>query len=292
MIYLLLAIFCSTCLLLVFKIIQGKNIDKLPVIVVNYGMCCVLGVLTSPVSISISEIMAKEWFPMSIMLGTLFITVFYMVAVSTQLNGVAVTAVAFKLSVVIPVAAAFYLYNDQVTAMKLAGIFTATAAIVLTSYDGKESDLAKKKSAVLLPGIVFVGSGISDAFFNYIQAGYLADEDYSIFLMTLFFTSGIIGLAILLYNVNQKKMRMNTGAWVAGALLGIPNFGSAYFMILALEKSGIESSALWPLNNIGIILVSTLIAAMFFKERLNKFGIAGILAAVISILMLGFATYG
>ena len=45
-------------------------------------------------------------------------------------------------------------------------------------------------------------------------------------------------------------------------------------MILALENSGLEPSALWPLNNIGSILLSTVAAAVFFDERLSKSGIA------------------
>src|SRR5688572_30240410 len=107
MFYLFLATLCSTCLLLILKFIQKHSIDRLPVIVVNYFVCGIVGYVTAAEKISFATLPEKAWLLHALILGTLFITVFYMVAVSTQTNGVAITAVAFKLSVVIPVIAAY-----------------------------------------------------------------------------------------------------------------------------------------------------------------------------------------
>lgn len=290
MFYLLLAIICSTCLLLIFKFIQRYQTDTLPVIVVNYFVCGIIGAFTSPERISVSHLAEKEWLLPTIGLGVLFICVFNMVAASTQLNGIAITAVAFKLSVVIPVVVAFYLYHDRFTFLKVTGILLAVVAIFLTSKDDSNKNPTAKGFASLLPALVFLGSGISDAVFNYIQATFLSENDHHFFLVVLFVTAGAGGLVafVVLWLKNRSALQPKT--LLAGIVLGIPNYGSAYFMILALERSGVESSALWPLNNIGIILLSTVTAALFFKERINRYGIAGIAIAILSILMIGIAS--
>lgn len=291
MIYLFLAAFCSTCLLLILKYVQKHSMDRLPVIVVNYFVCGVVGYLIAEEQMSIASLPEKAWLPHALLLGTLFITVFYMVAVSTETNGVAITAVAFKLSVVIPVIAAYFLYGDQFTPMKIAGIILAAAAILLTSKEDKsQSPKAKGRGlTALFPPLVFIGSGFCDSLFNYIQATLLPEADYNFFLIIVFGIAGVGGLiALIIKTIRTKKLPL-WKEFIMGIVLGVPNYGSAYFLILALEKSGFESSALFPLNNIAIILLSTLLAAVLFKERINKYGIAGIALAVISIVLIASA---
>ncbi|HXH18349.1 MAG TPA: hypothetical protein VNJ07_04625 [Chitinophagales bacterium] len=289
MFFLLLAIMCSTCLLLIFKYIQRQKLSKLQVIIVNYFTAAAIGALTTPGKISFSYFLSQAWFPLTILLGIIFISVFYSVALSTQLNGVAITSVAFKLSLVIPVAAAYFLYGDKFGFMKIAGILLALAAILLTSMG--ESDNSKKAGgwAALLPLVVFIGSGITDAFFNFMQKRYLSQQDFSSFLGILFFTAGTAGTVAFLFSWLKKQSVFQPKAAGAGVLLGIPNYGSAYFLILALEHSGMEPSALWPLNNIGIILLSTASAAVIFRERIGRHGAAGIITAITAIALIAFS---
>jgi len=287
MFYLLLSIICSTCLLVVFKYIERCKLETLPVVVVNYFVCGVVGALNSETAISFSELAAREWWFPAIALGMLFVSIFYTVAVSTQINGVATTAVAFKLSVAIPVIAAFYLYGDRFTFLKIAGIVLALVAIFLTSRDGLSAKTTAKGFVSVLPFIVFFGSGVCDTAFNYIQQTFLAENDYDAFLGVLFVTAGSAGLILLFLRSAVKHTMPGWKSIPAGILLGIPNYGSAYFMILALERTGLESSAVWPLNNIGIILLSTAVAALLFREHVSRSGMAGVLLAVISILLIG-----
>lgn len=291
MLFLLLAVVCSTGLLVMFKLIERNNLEKLPVIVVNYFTAAAIGAINTPGKISFGYFLSQSWFPIAVMLGIFFITVFYSVALSTQLNGISITSVAFKLSLVIPVAAAWLLYGDEFGFLKIAGIFLALVAIFLTSKTDGEATHHTTGLARFLPAFVFIGSGMCDSVFNYIQYKYLAEDSYSSFLVILFLTAGIFGMLMFIYHLAKKKSVFQPKTILLGILLGIPNYGSAYFMILALEYSGVQASALWPLNNIGIILLSTAIAAMLFGEKLNSQGIIGMVIAIFSILLIGLSSY-
>jgi len=62
---------------------------------------------------------------------------------------------------------------------------------------------------------------------------------------------------------------VNRVSIVSGILLGLANLGTVYFLLKALSVPSWESSIVYPLNNFGIVLASTLVAVLFFGERLT-----------------------
>jgi len=287
MIYLLLTLLCSTCLMLVFKLIAKFNLSTFPVVVINYMVCAMLGILLHGKAPSLTELFSRSWLPFALVLGSLFISVFYLVGVSTRLNGITPAAIAFKLSLAIPVCAAFFLYNESLGVVKIAGIVLSIPAIYLSSKTEENSiQISKHKYAFVLPVIVFLGSGIVDALFNFVQRNHLEDHDKNIFLISLFGTASLIGGAILLINLLQGKLKITLGVVLMGIILGLPNYGSVYFMYKTLEFSGMESSVIFPVNNIGIIILSSFLAFILFKEKLSRINFIGVIIAIISIALI------
>jgi drug/metabolite transporter (DMT)-like permease len=45
----------------------------------------------------------------------------------------------------------------------------------------------------------------------------------------------------------------------------------------------------FPINNIGIVLLSTLLAAVLFKEKLTGRALLGLLLAILSIAIIAFS---
>jgi len=63
-----------------------------------------------------------------------------------------------------------------------------------------------------------------------------------------------------------------------------------YFLLKALAQPSWESSIVYPLNNFGIVLVSTVVAVVLFRERLTKATGLSLCAAASSIVLLYAAT--
>lgn len=286
--YLLLTIICSTCLMLVFKYLDHLDVKTFPVIVINYLVCTIIGFSLESQQFSITTSISQPWFPFAIFIGLMFITVFYLVGLSTRLNGVTPATVAFKLSVVVPVAAAFVLYGDAVSFLKITGILLALVAIYLTSKTEEHVKSGAGGILKFLPVFIFIGSGIVDATINYTQTNYLVGISYNSFLIFLFGTATTLGSIALIFNIMRGKNTLHLKTIGAGILLGVPNYGSLYFMIKTLEFSGMESSAIWPVNNIGIITLSSFSAFFLFKERISRVNILGIVIAIISIILIGY----
>src|SRR5688572_22025981 len=132
MLYLIGSIIFSSWLTLSFKVVEKFGINNLQVIVFNYVTCVITGSIVNgnfPINRST---WSEKWFPWALVMGTIFILLFNIVAVTTQKSGVAVASVAYKLSLVIPFLFSLYLYNEENTVLKTIGIITALVAVVLT----------------------------------------------------------------------------------------------------------------------------------------------------------------
>lgn len=290
MLDILLCILTTTMLMVVFKLLGQFKISTYPTIVVNYWVCVLTGIVAQGHVPQVALISSKPWFPLALTLGLLFITVFNLIGASARNAGITVTAIANKMSLVIPIAAAFLLYGDVVTPVKITGISLALVSIALTTYTPPEG---RKKGAsiwvlYLLPLSVFIGSGIVDSLVNFVQSQYLKGVSYQEFLIFLFLTAATLGTVGLMVQLLRGKAQLNWKVLVAGIALGLPNYGSIYFMMRALEFSGLESSAVFPLINIGVVSLSALVAYFAFKEYLSKLNMAGIVLAIAAIALLSY----
>ena len=276
MIYLILSILSSTGIFVLFKLFNKYNINTLQAIVVNYITACICGSLLYDGSININEIVNSNWFYGAIGLGFLFIAIFNVMALTAQKNGLSVASVASKMSVIIPVLFGIYVYNESIGLYKIIGIILALIAVYLTSLKQK-GDVVLTRS-ILLPILLFFGSGIIDTFINY----FAPDDKIPLFSATIFAIAGIIGIVILSF---KSKSHFKIKSIPFGVALGIVNYCSIYFLLKALRVDGFESSTLFTINNVAIVAVSTLVGLLLFKEKISTKNWIGIGIAMISILL-------
>jgi uncharacterized membrane protein len=98
------------------------------------------------------------------------------------------------------------------------------------------------------------------------------------------FSFGLI--AAIIKMLKEKTNHFTPKTILAGIMLGIPNYFSIYMLFKALSVKSWEDSFVFPVNNIGIVILSTVFAVVIFKEKLNKLNLIGLALAVISILVL------
>ena len=288
MIYLLLSILSSSLIFVIFKLYTVYGINTLQAIIYNYFIACSVGLFLNGQSAELARIPQEAWFPGTLILGLLFISVFYLAALTTQRNGLSVVSVASKMSLAIPVLFGIFFFRESAGIIKVMGIVLALAAVFLTSIKKKDSLEIEKKN-LLFPLLVFLGSGTIDTGIKYLETSYVAREDVAVFSSTIFAVAGSIGVCVLIFQGIRGKLRISFRNVLGGILLGVPNFFSIYFLVLALRTEGFESSTIFPLNNVSIVLVSTLLGILLFKERLISKNWLGIVLAIGSILMIANA---
>ena len=283
MIYLLLSIIASTLILTIFKLLDKFKINTFQTIVVNYIAACLFGVWSYDEPVSINEIIESEWIYGAFALAFLFIAVFNVMAITAQRNGISVASVASKMSVIIPVVFGIYVYNEGVGFQKIIGIILALVAVYLTSVRPKT--VSNLNKGLIFPILLFFGSGIIDTSIKYIETTYVSDNGIPIFSATIFAFSFIIGSCILIYRFIKKPEKFQIKTLIAGGVLGIANYFSMYYLLKALNHESLESSTIFTVNNVAIVMVSTLLGLLLFKESISKRNWIGIALAIVSIVL-------
>lgn len=286
MIFLFLSILFSTGLFVIFKYFGIYKIDVLKAIFINYIVAFSMGFLLAERKIPISEIYLEPWFPGALVLGALFISIFFVMAMTAQKNGVSVTSIAGKMSVVVPVLFGIVLYNESVTFLKIAGILIALVAVYLSSV---REETSEKKGGLLFPILLFIGSGTIDTLLKYVQSNHVADEDVSIFSGSLFGIAAIFGFIILGIKTIKKRVPFGRKNIIAGIVLGVPNYYSIVFLIKALQNKDFESSTLFTINNVAIVIVSTLVGLFLFREQFSLKNKIGVALAIFGIVLVTIA---
>lgn len=283
MIYLLISICISSFLFVIFKLFEVLKINTLQAIVVNYLVALIVGIFSSKQIISPSKIIQEPWFLGAFFLGLLFITVFNLMALTSQKNGLSVASVSSKMSVVIPVFFGFFVYNETASFLKIIGIILALLAVYLTSLKTEKKAFEIKN--LLFPVLVFLGSGCIDTSLKYIENTFVGQEGVPVFSATIFGFAFLFGVVFLILQKLKGNFTFQFKNVLGGVLLGIPNYYSIVYLLKALKTDGLESSTLFTLNNVGIVILSTFFGLLFFKEKLRIKNWAGILIALISIAL-------
>ncbi len=288
MIWLFLSIITNTLLLLILKGFEKYGVNTLHGIVANYFVAAATGLCIHGIPEAETIMQGAGdllWIPIS--LGFLFISIFFTLAKTAQVAGISVATVANKMSVVIPVVAAVWLYNESLSTIKIIGIVAALLAVYLTS---KKSDGGTFNfKMILLPIVIFIGSGIIDAMINHLEKQ-ITVESLMPFLLSLAFMSAFcIGVVTVSYRVYIYKERITGRSILGGIILGIPNYFSIYAITKALNADIMESSQLYPVNNMGIVICSAIGALIVYKEKLSAMNWIGILISIGAISLVAFA---
>ena len=288
MIYLLLSIASSSIIFVVFKLFARFKVNTLHAIVINYFTASTLGVLLYNGEIPLPSIPHQDWFFSAVALGFLFILIFNLMALTTQRSGLSVVSAATKMSVVIPIVFGILYYKEPLGFFKTTGIIIALIAVYLASVKSKDG-VAFKKTDLIFPVLVFLGSGAIDTSIKYLEGKYLSEGDLPIFLTMVFGTAGIIGTLIIIGQILRKRFTFEVKNIIAGICLGVPNYGSMYFLVKALRNDAFDSSTIFTINNVGVVMVSTLIGILLFTEKLHLKNWIGIALAVISIIFVSLS---
>lgn len=286
MIYLILSVLFSSSLFVIFKLFNKYQVDNFQAIVVNYFVAFLVGYSLMDNTIEINSVVSLPWFFGAVILGILFILIFNVMAITAQIGGLSVASVAAKMSVVIPILFGIILYNESLGIFKLIGIVLALIAVYLTTY--KKGAMNLSSTLIIFVLILFVGSGILDTLVKYIETTYVSKNELEFYTAIIFLVAGLIGILLFLYQLISKKVKLNFRSFFGGIILGIPNYFSIYFLLKALQIPTLESSTVFTINNVLIVMVTSLLGIVLFKEYLSVRNKIGIALSILAILMFYF----
>lgn len=267
------------------KLAKRYHIDVYQAVVWNYSMAIFLSWLfLKPKLLNFSGAPVVNY----TLLGLLLPMLFVILAMSVKQSGIVRTDIAQRLSLLIPIIAAFLLFGEKMTLLKSIGIATGFAAILCT-IPWKKGGAAGKAAANawLYLLMVFVGMGLIDVLFK--QIATFKAVTYGTSLFIVFVLAFAFSFAGLIYQVVTKKMRFSWPHILIGWVLGTANFCNILFYIKAHKALASQPSTVFSAMNIGVIVFGALIGLIIFKEKLSLLNKAGILIAIIAVAILSIS---
>ncbi|MEL7123599.1 MAG: hypothetical protein AAFO07_29425 [Bacteroidota bacterium] len=290
MLYLVLSIACSTAIVLLFSWFAKQQLDTFQTIVANYLVCVSCAAITKGGNSLPTEFWNEPWFGYALFLGVIFISSFNIVALTVKHFSVTVATIMQKMSILASVIFALWAYHESINFYKIVGLLFAFLSILLVNLtkDGKLFDRnVKSWYLMLLPIATWVASSIIEIIFLKLEKETGQSSDLG-FISLLFGTAGCIGLIVLAVGVISKRIKLHAKSLLSGIYLGIPNFGSIYFLLKALGI-GWEGSVVFPINNVAIIAFSSILAVIIFSEALTKLNWVGVGLAILAIVMMALS---
>lgn len=286
MIFILLSILSSTGIFVIFKLINNQQLPVTNIIVINYLTAFLFGYsqhLSNPV-----DALKADWIYYAFLIGVLFIVFFTLISLSSKTVGISITTVASKMSVIIPILFSILFFKEDVMAYKVIGIVLALIGVFFTIYK-KDNQVKSNINSIILPLALFIGMGVVDSIIKYAQETLISPSENAFFSSTLFFVSFATGLIYTLTNPKILKAFLNIRVYIFGVLLGLANYGSIYFLIAALNSNVLDSSVIFGINNVGIVVLSVFIGILVFKEKISKLNSIGILSSIVAIAALSIS---
>ena len=282
MMYLTIAVLCSVAVSVLLKVLRQRNIDIRQTIVAGYPVAFLLTWFLLKPDVSGMNALGGAW-AIIIALGILLPAVFIILGRAIESVGMVATDAAQRLSLIIPIVAAFLLFGEVLTGTRIFGLllgFLALGALIYRPQQGQISKQAKHIPLWLFG--VWAGYGIIDILFKQVA------KQGAAFPLTLFISFGLAGLLLFIYLLIMR-VRWQGNALAAGLLLGALNIGNIYAYVRAHQVLSESPSIVFTGMNVGVIAVATLIGVSVFKESLNRINILGLLLAVGCVAVLFLA---
>ena len=304
MVFLILAILCGSLFSIIFKLCQRHDVDGRQVTLFNYAVAflfTLLPIVARTVfdpSTSASDYVpgASSWL-LAFVQGLLFTFGFIVMDRSTQRSGVALTTVCARASLILPVLLSWILLSQPAPSWLPVILVVAAMALIIGPTESRPAGRASAggpgRHAIMFALLgVFLVFGCSDFFLKVVQhtvdKGHsgnpvLIERQLSALTCIIFLMASIASLVVCAVSGSFRKHRVKWSTVGWGALLGFANIGCTSCMLRAL--AAMPTGLFYPLYNIGIVIVATLVGLLFFGERLKWVQVGGLVLAIAAIAL-------
>ena len=278
MLFLVLSILCSVIVGVIFKITRKYNGNPTQIVAFNYAVALALCYFSySP---NLAEVDGNAPWSLYIAIGVLLPFVFLSLVASIKHMGIVKTDAAQRLSLFIPVLAAWLIFKEEFNSYKVIGIVIGFLALLFILR--KQSENSQNKW--FFPAAVLIGFGIIDILFK--QVALYTTLPYPTSLFVVFCIALSMAILIAIYQIGVKNVKLESKNILFGALVGIFNFGNILFYLKAHKAFAENPSTVFAGMNMGVIVLGSIVGLLFFKEKLSKINFIGIFLALISIVFI------
>ena len=275
--YLIFSIICSVAVSILLKISKSKKIAINQAVAINYPVAAISAFILFKTNFSSNfNVLLSEW-QILLPLGFLLPSVFIIMGECVNRAGIAKSDAAQRLSLFLPILAAFLIFGETFSLGKILAVILAMISLSALVYKPKSS--TKRTGAIWTLLGVWLGYGIIDILFKQLSKNAAMTATN---LCTVFILSAIVLFTYLIV----RRTKWTKASIFGGIILGCLNFGNIYFYFRAHQAYNNNPTLIFAAMNLGVISLGTITGTVVFKEKINIINIIGIILAIAAIIFL------
>ena len=288
MIDLAITITTFSMMVMLFKYFDKISVNNLIAITFNYFTAGTLALSFYLIENSFIELKTNTSLNLvitALIVGTLFVITFNLYAYSTQKIGITLSTMSNKMSMVIPILIGIILFKEEVTFFKILGVFLAIGAILFSSKEDKRSKKLSQINIIIL-FLLFIGQGLADGLLNWGQRNILNSQNMNLFFTLTFLSAGFTGGLYSFLKIKISNLNIDKKSIFWGIVLGIPNYLTLLYFIKSLKSELFSSYQVFPIVNIGVIVMCTTLSVILFQEKVSIFKWIGVGFGILAISLI------
>ncbi|KGO82550.1 transporter [Flavobacterium beibuense] len=283
MLYLILSIICSVTVGVLFKTAKNYPVNISQIVAWNYVFA--VGLCYQFFKPDMGTVDSNATWHIYIPLAVLLPSIFIFLALSIKHMGIVKTDAAQRLSLFIPILAAYFIFKESFNTYKIIALLIGFPAIALI-LSKKDNNTASKW---FYPAIVLLGFGIVDILFK--QIALHNTMPYTTSLFIVFCGALAVAWLYVFFKLIVSKEKLSLMNLAFGALVGIFNFCNILFYLKAHKAFSENPSTVFAGMNMGVIVLGSLVGILFFKEKMSKLNYVGLVLALFAIFFITLSQF-
>lgn len=276
------AAICSVLVSIVLKACRAKGFNPVQMITWNYASASLLCFLWFKPDLAHISMYKTPWI-LIVALGVLLPAIFYCLARSLQTAGILKTELAQRLSVVLSLCAAYFVFNEYFNAIKLVGIALGVLAVLLILFSQRKGNANNDNSGIIFLLSVWAGYALIDVLLKFASG---LGMQFAVTLNLVFICAFILSS---IYNLVQYSNLGQTKNIIAGLGLGVLNFANIALYVKAHMLLKETPAVVFAGMNILVVIFGVVAGLIIFKERLRTATVFGLIAGIMSVVCLAYA---
>lgn len=281
--YIAVSIFCSLAVAQFLKIAETRKISVFKILAVNYLTAFLVSLFSAPEWTSLGQSLQElsySVYALAAMLGVFFIANLWVYSRSIDRIGMGISIAAMRMSLIFPIGISLLVFQESLVWLRYIGIVVALGALILMLPKIKKNNISGLSDA-WLPILILIMTGFVDSGIKVYEEVYSSQLSEGLFLSGIFLVSFFCGMGMLIY---QNDLHFSFKEIGYGIATGVVNLYSSVFLIYALQI--MPGSVVFPIINVTLVVLGALVGIWFWKDQLTKKQWAGLILAIISIILL------
>lgn len=226
--------------------------------------------------------------------GVTFVTTILVYYYAMQSGPLSYTTFFFSASMIIPSVAGIIFWKEPVKLTIMIGIALFLCAFYLISVAGARNEVKATKKWMLFCFLSWLINGGCSIVLKCQQTAMEGTQSDSMMAVSFSFAVILCLLAYIVLAIKDKQKSTSTSvstdiqcikrSLVPAILVAVGSGGGN--VLVSFLSSRVPSAYLFPFVLGGLIIVVTIYSAVILKEKVNKFGMAGIIAGIVAIVMI------